>query len=145
MAYVTLRPGQSLYYRAMPHFALAERRSKPRYHTDGLLVSVRKKGRLGQLQGLAQDFNRHGLAMIIDQPLPKDATVYVCLSSGDLRVENVIGVVHNCIGIADGYRCGIQFRTSSDLQLDQEVTEQDLCVLEARFEMLGQPEANPPH
>ena len=59
-------------------------------------------------------------------------------------MDNVIGVVHNCIGIADGYRCGIQFRTCSDLQLDQEITEQDLCELEARFEMLGQPEGNPP-
>ncbi len=124
----------------MPHFALAERRSKPRYSTDGLLVSVRKKGRMGQLQGLAQDFNRHGLAMIIDQPLPKDATVYVCLVSGDLRLDNVIGVVHNCIGMAKGYRCGIQFRTNSDLQMDQEFTEQELYILEARFKALQQVE-----
>ncbi len=122
----------------MPLSALAERRSKPRYPTDGLLVCVRKKGRLGYLEGLAQDFNRHGLALLMDQPLPKDATVYVSLTCHDIRLDNVIGIVHNCIGLADGYRCGIQFRTWSDLQLDRAPTEAELVVLEERFETMAQ-------
>lgn len=121
----------------MSKIALAERRSKPRFNTDGLVVSVRRKGRLGRLEGMAQDFNRHGLAMIVDQPLPKDATVYVTLTGGDLKLDNVIGVVHNCIGLQQGYRCGIQFRTCSELQLDQEMTEQELSTLEARFQKIG--------
>jgi hypothetical protein len=100
------------------------------------MVSVRKKGHLGHLAGLAHDFNRHGLALIIDQPLPKDTTVYVSLSSGDMRLDDVIGVVHNCIALPTGYRCGIQFRTCSGLQLDQELTEQELGIFEARFKSM---------
>lgn len=117
----------------MPHFAPAERRDTPRYSSDGLIVSVRKKGRLSYIEGLAHDFNRHGLALILDQPLPKDTTVYVSLSSGDMKLDNVIGVVHNCIGLPKGYRCGIQFRTYSELQLDQGLTERELGIFEARF------------
>jgi hypothetical protein len=127
----------------MPQPALAERRSKPRYPTDGLLVWVRKKGRLGHLEGLAQDFNRHGLAMLIDQPLPKDATVYVSLFNDEIKLDNVIGIVHNCTGLADGYRCGIQFRTYSELQLDKAPTERVLAILEARFKTLGGEKQSP--
>lgn len=122
----------------MPQFALAERRSKPRYPTDGLLVSVRRKGRLGLLEGLAQDFNRHGVALLVDQPLRKDTKLYVSLISGDMKVDNVIGIVHNCIALTDGYRCGIQFRTNSELQLDKEMTAHALVILEARFKTWGQ-------
>ena len=117
----------------MPNFALAERRSKPRFPSDGLLVHVRRKGRLGQLEGLAQDFNRFGVAIVVDQPLPKDALVFITLCSGALKLDNVIGVVHNCTAVTGGYRCGIQFRTDSELQMDPVMTEQELTILETRF------------
>jgi len=97
------------------------------------MVYVRKKGRLAQLEGLSIDFNRHGLALVIDQPLPKDALVFISLASGDLKLSDILGVVHNCCSCPGGYRCGIQFRTSSSLQLDQAMTEQELCILEARY------------
>ena len=58
------------------------------------------------------------------------------LAAGDTRLENVIGVVHNCIGLPDGYRCGIQFRTCSEFQMDQEAIERELSFLEARFAAL---------
>lgn len=117
----------------MPYFALAERRTTPRYDSDGMMVGVRRKGRLALLQGPAHDFNRHGLALVLDQPLPKDATVYVSLHAGEVKLDNIIGVVHNCIALEQGYRCGIQFRTYSDLQFDQDVTSASLTELEARF------------
>jgi len=117
----------------MPHFALAERRTTTRFESDGMIVSVRRKGRLGQLQGPAHDFNRYGLALVLDQPLAKEATVYVSLHAGETKLDNVIGVVHNCIALTSGYRCGIQFRTSSGLQLDQVSTFESLCLLEAYF------------
>lgn len=117
----------------MPDQDLAERRYQPRYPADGLMVYVRKKGRFAQLEGLATDFNRHGLALVIDQPLPKDALVFISLASGDLRVNDVLGVVHNCCSCPGGYRCGIQFRTGSDVQMDQAMTEQELSILEARY------------
>jgi len=84
---------------------------------------------------LARDFNRHGLALVLDQPLPKDATVYVSLSSGETHVDNIVGVVHNCFGLEMGYRCGIAFRTDCGLQMDQGLVKQTLCILEARFKL----------
>ena len=117
----------------MPDQNTVERRNQPRYPSDGLMVYVRKKGRFSQLEGLAADFNRHGLALVIDQPLPKDSLVFVSLASGEIRVTDVLGVVHNCCSCPGGYRCGIQFRTGSDLQMDQALTEQELCILEARY------------
>ena len=117
----------------MPDFAFADRRNKTRYPSDGLMVYVRRKGRLGRLEGLAQDFNRHGLAVVLDQPLQKETMVYLNLCSGETKLEQIIGVVHNCIGQDGGYRCGIQFRTSSVLQFDQAMVEQELSILEARF------------
>ena len=116
----------------MPDLVLAERRSQPRYPSDGLMVYVRKKGRFGQLEGLAVDFNRHGLALVIDQPLPKETKVFLSLASGDLRINDVMGVVHNCCSSPGGYRCGIQFRTQSRMQFDQSLIEQKLSIFEAR-------------
>jgi PilZ domain-containing protein len=117
----------------MPYFALAERRLKARYPTDGLVVSVRKKGGLLHLQGLAADFNRHGIALLLNQALSKDSKVFISLVYGDIQVHNVVGIVHNCVALKDGYRCGIQFRTASNQQMEQ--TETNLCLrkLEAQF------------
>ncbi len=117
----------------MSNIALAERRSSPRFPSDGLLVSVRRKGRLGRIEGMAQDFNRHGVALVMAQSLPKDTTVYVSLYNGSRRVDNIVGVVHNCTLLGKEYRCGIQFRTCSELQMDREATETDLAAMEAHF------------
>jgi len=117
----------------MPTFAFADRRIHPRFPSDGLLICVRRKGRIGQLEGLALDFNRHGLAVILPQPLRKEAMISMCLVAGELKIDEVIGVVHNCVSVQEGYRCGIQFRTSSELQLDQAMVEDELAILEARF------------
>jgi len=117
----------------MPSLGLADRRNNPRFPSDGLLVRARRKGRLGQLDGLAQDFNRHGLAVILDQPLPKDTTLFMTLVTGEMKLDEVIGVVHNCVSVSEGYRCGVQFRTGSELQHDQAMVEEELSILEARF------------
>ncbi|NOX51857.1 MAG: hypothetical protein GXP16_15170 [Gammaproteobacteria bacterium] len=137
----------------MPKFALAERRSTSRLQVEGLVVGVRMKGRLTLLQGIAQDFNRHGLAVILDQPLPKEATVFISLhcvfvdpkkvdpnnsaSSTAIKVENIIGVVHNCSAQTTGFRCGIQFRITSELQCDKREIERSLLNLESYFDDLN--------
>jgi hypothetical protein len=120
----------------MSSIALAERRVAPRFVSDGLLVTIRIKGRFGRLEGLAKDFNRHGVAVVLDQPIPKDKTVYVALQSGSVRLENIIGVVHNCVAESDGFRCGVQFRTTSELQFDRQLVEQELTILETRFKAI---------
>ncbi len=118
----------------MSNVALAERRSSPRFPSDGLLVSVRRKGRLARIEGMAQDFNRFGVAMVVPQSLPKDTTVFVSLFNGVIRVDNIVGVVHNCMALNQGFRCGIQFRTCSNLQLDRELTENELATMESQFQ-----------
>ena len=76
------------------------------------------------------DFNRHGLAVHIDRPLPKDQLVFLSLDHDSVCVERVIGVVHNCLAHTGGYRCGILFRTQSDLQFDREQVEAGLAQME---------------
>ena len=51
----------------------------------------------------------------------------------ETSVDNIIGVVHNCIAQQDGFRCGIQFRTRSELQFDKDLVENVLFDLELAF------------
>lgn len=107
------------------------RRTAPRLEVDQLLVSVRRKGHLTRLIGMAVDFNRHGIALLVDQPICKDTKLYLKLQSPEINIDNVIGVVHNCVPMDNGYRCGIQFRTGSALQNDQRNVEESLSTMES--------------
>ena len=117
----------------MGHTAFAERRQHTRFDTDGMLVVVRKKGRLGRLSGMASDFNRFGLALVLDQPLPKDTVVYLNITNAELKIDNVVGVVHNCVSLETGYRCGVQFRTHSAFQEDRTEIEECLAAMEKAY------------
>jgi len=110
---------------------LSERRARFREPAHGLLVTLRRKGRLRRLQGSAIDFSQHGIAVLIDQPVPKDSVLYLNITGHAERLDDIIGVVHTCIGRSDGYRCGIRFRTTSELQADQAAVEAGLGRLEA--------------
>ncbi len=116
--------------KSMANSIFAERRALPRLPAEHMLVRVRRKGRIGRIEGVAQDYNRHGIGLVLDKPFPKDTTVYITMVSGDKRLENVIGVVHNCLEVDGGYRCGIQFRTTSHLQMDRRAVEQALAQFE---------------
>jgi len=119
---------------ADPQFA--ERRNLPRLECRGVVVTIRAKGRFARLKGMVLDFNRHGLAVFLDQPLAKHLQVFLDLqaASHNLKeLKELIGVVHNCTAFAEGYRCGIQFRTESGLQLDPDKTRESLQLLEAEF------------
>ena len=117
----------------MPVVPISDRRANPREPANGLLVSVRRKGHLTKLQGNAVDFSRHGVGIIVDQPLPKDATVYLTITGKSQHLDNVIGVVHNCTSLPKGFRCGIQFRTTSELQDDKQTVESGLGELASEF------------
>lgn len=114
----------------MQRHLFSERRARVREIANGLLVSLRRKGRLTRLQGNAIDFSRNGIAVLIDQPLPKDSLLYLTITGHNQRLDDVVGVVHNCIGLEEGYRCGIRFRTTSELQADQAIVEAGLECLE---------------
>lgn len=96
-----------------------ERRQGPRLQGDGLAVTLRPRGRLGALSADAVDFNRHGIAVHTNQPLAKDRTVYLTLRFGEVRLDHLVGVVHNCVRQGQRYRSGIRFRPSSQLQRDR--------------------------
>jgi len=110
--------------------SLHDRRSEPRYHGSGLCAQLRLKGQLGWSSVEVLDFNRYGLAVRSDRPLPKDQIVFLSLDDGEQALERVIGVVHNCLILDVGYRCGIRFRTQSSLQFDREIVEKRLRALE---------------
>lgn len=117
----------------MPTPSALERRKTSRLHLDGVHVLVRRKGRLARMMGIVVDFNRYGLAIVTDQPLNKEAVVYLSIVSAETRIDNIVGVVHNCVTSESAYRCGIQFRTGSPLQDERNLTEQRLKQLEQDF------------
>jgi hypothetical protein len=107
-----------------------DRRIQPRFIASDLCAELRIKGQLGRLAIDVLDFNRHGLAIRLDQPIPKDQLVYLTLEIGEEALERVIGVVHNCLSQPRGFRCGILFRTQSGLQFDREQVEASLLRIE---------------
>lgn len=108
----------------------SERRANPRFDAIGIRASIKVKGQFGVLTAEALDFNRHGMAVLIDRELAKNKSLLVTLRCNDVFVGGVVGVVHNCHQSESGYRCGIQFRTQSVVQLDAAETERALLALE---------------
>ncbi len=107
-----------------------ERRHQPRYRATDLRAQLRLKGHFSRVGISVVDFNRFGLAIRLQQPLPKEQIVYLSLEIGEMVIDRVIGVVHNCLADPDGYRCGILFRTQSGMQFDREIVESGLEQLE---------------
>ena len=108
-----------------------ERRATPRFDGQELAITVRQKGRINRIASQAVDFSRFGVAVLTNEPLDKHKPVFISLRCGALRLENVVGVVHNCLAQDGQYRCGIQFRTQSTLQFDKTQVERTLLGLEA--------------
>ena len=110
-----------------------DRRRQPRFTGHALRAEVRVKGQLGRAAVDVLDFNRHGLAIHIDRPLPKDQLVFLTLDHGPISLERVVGIVHNCLARSAGYRCGILFRTQSELQFDRPLVEDALARMESQI------------
>ncbi len=108
----------------------ADRRSAPRTSAARLTVVLRPRGRLSTLPARALDFNRHGMAVHTAMPLAKDRVVYLSLSHGEVRLDNLVGVVHNCVRQGEHFRSGILFRTASGLQHDRALVKELLRRLE---------------
>ena len=110
--------------------SLHDRRSQPRYRGLRVCAQLRLKGQLSRMPVEVLDFNRHGLAVRSDRPLPKEQIVFLSIDDGEVFLDRVIGIVHNCLVQDDGFRCGIRFRTQSSLQFDRELVESRLRALE---------------
>lgn len=107
-----------------------DRRSQPRYRGLGVCAQLRLKGQLNRTPVEVLDFNRYGLAVRSERPLPKEQIVFLSIDDGEHCLDRVIGIVHNCLDQDDGFRCGIRFRTQSSLQFDRELVESRLHALE---------------
>ncbi len=121
---------------ARTHAESGERRALPRLEGQEISAFVRLKGSFSRLSVEVLDFNRHGAAIQLHIPLPREQVVFLTLKHGETQLERVTGVVHNCLDLKSGYRCGIRFRTQSELQFDKAVTEDQLAMLESD---LGKP------
>ncbi|MEM8768732.1 MAG: hypothetical protein AAGE43_14890, partial [Pseudomonadota bacterium] len=69
--------------------SLQDRRSQPRFAPQALSAFLRLKGELGRTTVGVLDFNRHGLAVQCDRPLPKEAHVFLSLDDGETQLERV--------------------------------------------------------
>ena len=107
-----------------------ERRQRPRLPCPDLSVVVRPRGRLVGTAVRALDFNRFGIAVQTTQPLPRDRALFLRLAGRGVRLDNLVAVVHNCVREGEFYRCGIRFRTGSELQMDRLHVEYLLSRLE---------------
>lgn len=110
-----------------------ERRTQPRWDAGALIACVRVRGRLGRQKADVVDFSRHGLALVTSSPLPRDKPLFLQLRLDELNIQNVVAVLHNCCTTDEGYRCGLRFRTASELQFDRELIESQLRRLEQRL------------
>lgn len=108
-----------------------DRRQHPRIDATEIAVVLRPRGRLGAISAQAVDFNRHGIAVHTHTSLTKDRLVYLSLQCGCLHLENLVGVVHNCVRQGGRYRSGILFRPTSQLQHDQRQVEEVLACIES--------------
>ena len=132
MALVTFVNTRLPYSHDMPeHSEHSERRSFPQFATRDVTVYVRPRGQIAQLPAELVDFNHHGVAMMLTVPLSKDKEVFLHLACGDIKLDDVVGVVHNCVRQGDSYRCGVRFRTQSRAQFDRRLAESSLLKIEA--------------
>lgn len=131
---MSLEPKSASRSPAEPPVDAAERRALPRLDGQQIAAYVRRKGSFSRQSVEVLDFNRHGAAIHLHNPLPREQVIYLTLKLGATQLERIIGVVHNCLNLKSGYRCGVRFRTQSDLQFDRAAIENELVALERRLE-----------
>src|SRR5512139_1854299 len=94
-----------------------DRRDTPRVPAQELSATLRLRYRLARIEATALDFNRHGMSLRTDRPLPEHGAIDLALDFGTIRIEGIVAVIHNCRELGDGsFRCGVQFRTDAHSQ-----------------------------
>jgi hypothetical protein len=104
-----------------------------------MTASVSVRFRIGSCQGTVIDFNRHGVTIELTHRIPLHKPLFVDLRYGRLDTETVVATAHNCRALDGGrrFRCGIRFRTDSNLQLDRDEVESALRKVEAELASSG--------
>lgn len=137
----------------MLHELATERRLVERIPAPELSVKIKIPGKWSCSSGKVIDFNRHGLSLICEQPLPVKGHFFLTLKYRDVFIQGLVGILHNCrpLGKAsaalkadaassgdpergqEGYRCGVRFRPGSCHQFDCHQIRRDLKALELRL------------
>jgi hypothetical protein len=100
-------------------------------------VSISIRYRFGTHQGEVLEFNRYGVTIQLQRPIPLNKPLFVTLRYVGLHPEAIVATAHNCRAVKAGvYRCGIRFRTDSHLQLDRDDVERSLGRVEASLRQL---------
>jgi hypothetical protein len=108
-----------------------DRRAIPRFPVTGMTATLRVSGHFGRQDATVIDFNREGATLLLPEPIPTSRPIYLSLLKPPLRLDGIVGAIHNCRPTETGaFRCGVQFRTTSLLQFDRESTERELIRLE---------------
>ena len=111
-----------------------ERRTLVRFPVTGMSVTVAVRYRLGTHQGEVLDFNRYGVTIELQRPIPLNKPLFVTLKYAGLHPEAIVGTAHNCRCLRIGvYRCGVRFRTDSALQLDRDEVVRGLSAVEIQL------------
>ena len=101
----------------------SERRIQPRFACSTMRATLRAKGCWGKTEVTVIDFNRHGMSILVDQPLEAPKGLRLCLELEELRLQDLHAVIHNCRSTeAHGmksFRVGVRFRTEATDQFDQ--------------------------
>lgn len=111
-----------------------DRRDRARLPAKTLTATLRLQYRLTRVRAPVIDFNRYGMSLRLDRPLPNNGVVHLALVCDAIEIRGIVGVIHNCRALGnDGYRCGVQFRTEAQTQLDRDQTREALAGLERLF------------
>jgi hypothetical protein len=109
-----------------------DRRRAPRLVSELLRVSIRQRRSFRRRSATVLDFNRHGIALLTSQAWRSNAQLTLELSHhGVINSLKVLGIVHNSVPLAEGFRIGIRFRPQFRHQFDSERIEAYLAALEA--------------
>ena len=108
-----------------------DRRALPRVPVSGMTATLRVSGHFGSQEAAVVEFNRESVTLLLIEPIRSSRPIYVSLCKPPLRLDGIVGAIHNLRpSESGGYRCGVQFRTTSRLQFDREATESALLQLE---------------
>jgi PilZ domain len=108
-----------------------DRRAIPRFPVSGMTATLRVSGHFGRQEATVLDFNREGATLLLPDVIPSSRPIYISLVMPPMRLDGIVGAIHNFRRVeGGGYRCGVQFRTTSMLQFDRETTERALLQLE---------------
>src|SRR5262245_36367998 len=73
-----------------------DRRAIPRFPVTGMTATLRVSGHFGRQDATVIDFNREGATLLLPEPIPGSRPIYLSLLKPPLRLDGIVGAIHNC-------------------------------------------------